>query len=679
MKARGFILVSTAAAVALSGAGVGGYFWSLAHERHWSGHPKLALVSCNHCHLNDTSGLPWAKPHPKHASPAALAVSPDGQRLYIAVDELDEIVEADAANRQVLRRAKVPGGPFGLALDAAGERLYVACRQQDRVAVVDTRELKEVASVDVGMLPVAVALAKSPDGERLIVANSGSDDASVLSLAPLKEIVRPATGREPYAVSVSSDGKLAFIVSRLAERGAPRTSGDTSDFPFIVPQTADPYHVMTPPASELTVLFTRSGRVFKRSALDSAHLSEGIAGAPTRGWMLAPLVKVRNLVPITQVANGWVMSTGFAISDLMGHVNQLPLDEANDYFADPSGIAVDPAGRRAYIASGGSDVISVVDLDRVADWLAKADAPARQSAIEDLTLSTQYVIARVPTGRNPRHVALSPDGRKLFVSVRLEDQVLVLDTETLRPAGEIVLDDGGGSDPIRRGERVFTKAAHTFQRQFSCRSCHPDAHVDGLAYDFDGDGIGDNLLDNRSLQGLAGTAPFKWNGKNPTLQVQCGPRFARVLMRTDAIPPDDLNDLVTFLMAQPPPRTLPYKRIGRPLTASEERGRRLFFATRQTDGTPIPRERQCQTCHRPPLFTNRLPSAVGTRGPRDTTDEFDTPHLLGIAASAPYLHDGRARTLEELWTTYQTNDLHGVSSYWNKHQLNDLIEYLKTL
>ncbi len=679
MNARGFILVSAAAAVAFAGVGGGGYFWSLAHERHWSGHPSLSLVTCNHCHLGNTDKLPWAKPHPKHASPAALAVSADGKRLYIALDELDEVVEADTASAQVLRRAKVPGGPFGLALDDAGERLYVACRQQDRVAVVDTRELKELASVDVGMAPVALALAKSPDGERLIVANSGSDDASVLSLSPLKEIVRPATGREPYALSVSDDGKLAFIVSRLAEREKPRTSGDTSGFPFIVPQTADPYHVMTPPASELTVLFTRSGRVFKRAPLDSAHLSESIASVPARGWMLAPLVKVRNLVPITQVANGWVMSAGFAISDLMGRVIQLPLDEANDYFADPSGIAVDAAGQRAYVASGGSDVISVVDLGRVAAWLVQADAATRQSAIEDLALSSQYVIARVPTGRNPRHVVLSPDGRKLFVSVRLEDKVLVLDTATLKPAGEIALDDGGGSDPIRRGERVFTKAAHTFQRQFSCRSCHPDAHVDGLAYDFDGDGIGDNLLDNRSLQGLAGTAPFKWNGKNLTLQIQCGPRFARVLMRTDAIPPDDLNDLVTYLMAQPPPRTIPFKRLGRPLTPSEDRGRKLFFATQRPEGTPIPRARQCQTCHRPPLFTNRLPSAVGTQGPRDSTDEFDTPHLLGIAASAPYLHDGRARTLEELWTTYQTNDLHGVSSYWSKHQLNDLIAYLKTL
>jgi cytochrome c peroxidase len=296
-----------------------------------------------------------------------------------------------------------------------------------------------------------------------------------------------------------------------------------------------------------------------------------------------------------------------------------------------------------------------------------------------LSLAEEYVVARLPTGRNPRHLALSPDGRRLYVSVRLEDQVWAVDTERFEVSARLVLSDGGARDPIRRGERVFTKAAHTFQSQFSCRSCHPDGHVDGLAYDFDGDGIGDNLLDNRTLQGIDRTAPFKWNGKNPSLQVQCGPRFARVLMRTDPIPPGDLEDLVTFLKSQPPARTRHFTELGKPLSPAAERGRQLFFATHQPDGTPIPIERQCQTCHRPPLFTNRLKSAVGTRGPRDVTDEFDTPHLLGIAASPPYLHDGRARTLEELWTTYQTNDLHGVSSYWSKHQLNDLIEYLKTL
>ena len=79
------------------------------------------------------------------------------------------------------------------------------------------------------------------------------------------------------------------------------------------------------------------------------------------------------------------------------------------------------------------------------------------------------------------------------------------------------------------------------------------------------------------------------------------------------------------------------------------------------------------------MYTVRLPFKVGSKGPFDTSDSFDAPHLLGVADSAPYLHDGRAQTLEELWTIYNTNDVHGVSSYMNKIQLNDLIEFLKTL
>jgi DNA-binding beta-propeller fold protein YncE len=673
MKPRGFVMVSLVSLVAAGGLGSGSYFWSVNHVRRWTGRADLGFVSCNHCHGNDLSKMAWAKPRPRHPAPAGLAVSPDGRRLYVALDDVDEVLEADAETLAVLRRARVAGGPFGLAVDAEGRRLFVACRHQDRVAQVNLDTLQEVESVSVGMAPVAVRFTATPAGERLIVANAGSGDVAVLSLAPLREVARPATGREPFGVGVSPDGQLAFVVSRLAEPNL--AAGGASAHPA----EAGYRHLFLPAASELTLLQPATGRVVRRVPLESAHLSEDLVYVPARGWALAPLVKVRNLVPIIQVANGWVMSSGLAVADRQGRVVQVPLDEANAYFADPAGIAVDPAGRRAYVASGGSDAISVVDLERLAAWLDRADEATRREAIRDLSLADEYVVARLPTGRNPRHLALSPDGRRLYVSVRLEDQVWAVDTERLEVSARLVLSDGGARDPIRRGERVFTKAAHTFQSQFSCRSCHPDGHVDGLAYDFDGDGIGDNLLDNRTLQGIDRTAPFKWNGKNPSLQVQCGPRFARVLMRTDPIPPADLEDLVTFLKSRPPARTRHFTELGKPLSPAAERGRQLFFATHRPDGTPIPIERQCQTCHRPPLFTNRLKSAVGTRGPRDSTDEFDTPHLLGIAASAPYLHDGRARTLEELWTTYQTNDLHGVSSYWSKHQLNDLIEYLKTL
>jgi DNA-binding beta-propeller fold protein YncE len=657
MKLKRIILIATSLVLASAGATVSGYFGLRIHQRLKSGRPDLGFVSCNHCHRVSLAKLPWAKPRPHHDAPGGIVVSPDGKTLFIALDDRDEIAEADVTSLTVIRRAKVPGGPFGLALDAAGQRLFVACPNQDRVAVLDTHDLKEQTCIAVGIRPTDVAYCQTPAGERLIVPNSGSDDISVLSVSPLSELIRTAAGREPYAVAMSGDGRRVYVANRVAVHD----------------------QILSPPASEVTVLDPANGHVLDREKLQSAHLAEGITPVPMRGWMLNSMVRVRNLVPITQVKDGWVMSTGLAISQENGEVTQIPLDEANAFFSDPSGVVASPDGKRAYVASGGADVVTVLDLDRLGAWLTQTDAAARGDAIRNMALSCRYVVTRIPTGCNPRHLALSPDGRRLFVAERLDDRVLVVDTTSLKPIGRIVLGDGGRNDPIRQGERVFTRARYTFQGQFSCRSCHPDGRVDGLSYDFDGSGIGDSLLDNRSLCGVAGTAPFKWNGKNPTLQFQDGPRFARVLMRTDPIPSAQLDELATFIEHLPPTRTIPWSQVGRPLTPAQERGRKLFFATQRTDGTPIPLALQCQTCHRPPLFTDRLLRSVGTKAPRDASGMFDTPHLVGIGASAPYLHDGRAKTLEEIWTTYQKDDLHGISSYWSKEQLNDLVEYLKTL
>lgn len=655
MSIRGLKWIGLVGLAGLVGA-LGHHFGGRAHIRRKLGQAPLAEATCFNCHFVSIQSLPWSKPRPHHDCPAGLAVSPDGKRLYIALDDRDEVAEADATSWAVLRRVKVPGTPSGLALDRAGNNLYVACKAADQIRVLDAGTLQETASLDVGMGPVALALCNTPRGQRLVVANSMSDDISVVALSPLKELARLEAGREPFAVAAASDGMRAFVANRLVGLASLKAI----------------------PESELTVLDPGLGRVVRRDGLRSAHLSEGVCLVPGRAWALTPLVKVRNLVPITQVANGWVMSSGFALSDLKsGELIQLPLDEANDFFSDPSMIVADPQGHFAYVASGGSDVVTIIDLDRVANWLGHAAPAEKQDAIYDLTLSPEYVSARIRTGRNPRQLALSPDGRRLFVAERLEDSVLVIDTSNRRPVGRIALGDGGLNDPIRRGERVFTSSAYTFQHQFSCRSCHPDGHVDGLSYDFDGDGIGDNLLDNRSLQGVAGTGPFKWNGKNPSLEVQCGPRFAKVLMRTEPFPPKALRDLTTFIRSLPPPR-VNRTRDGK-LTPAQERGRAIFFATKTPEGKPIPVSNRCVTCHAPPLYTVRLPFNVGTKGQFDTTEAFDTPHLLGVADTAPYLHDGRAQTLEEIWTLYSTNDTHGVTSYMNKIQLNDLVEFLKTL
>jgi hypothetical protein len=91
------------------------------------------------------------------------------------------------------------------------------------------------------------------------------------------------------------------------------------------------------------------------------------------------MVRVRNLIPITQVARGWVMSSGIAFARLdETETVQMPLDEANAYFADPADLVVHPRGDRAYVTSGGGDVVTVIDLDRMFEWLEHA-SPRRPS------------------------------------------------------------------------------------------------------------------------------------------------------------------------------------------------------------------------------------------------------------------------------------------------------------
>jgi cytochrome c peroxidase len=58
---------------------------------------------------------------------------------------------------------------------------------------------------------------------------------------------------------------------------------------------------------------------------------------------------------------------------------------------------------------------------------------------------------------------------------------------------------------------------------------------------------------------------------------------------------------------------------------------------------------------------------------------FDIPQLDRVYDRPPYLHTGQALSLEEIWTKFNVQDKHGVTSDMTKEELNDLVEYLKTL
>jgi cytochrome c peroxidase len=81
-----------------------------------------------------------------------------------------------------------------------------------------------------------------------------------------------------------------------------------------------------------------------------------------------------------------------------------------------------------------------------------------------------------------------------------------------------------------------------------------------------------------------------------------------------------------------------------------------------------------------PLFTTQRSYDVGTQAAFDKpTDKFDTPTLIELWRTAPYLHDGSAATVRDVLTTRNPHDLHGKTSDLSKQEIDDLCAYLLSL
>src|SRR5262249_42232807 len=127
----------------------------------------------------------------------------------------------------------------------------------------------------------------------------------------------------------------------------------------------------------------------------------------------------------------------------------------------------------------------------------------------------------------------------------------------------------------------------------------------------------------------------------------------------------EVDDLVAYLERLPAPRPKPVKLAHVEAVAH---GKALFKG-----------KAGCARCHQGQKMQDGKTHDVGTRGPTDTQDAFDTPSLRGVSDNAPYLHDGRAETLEEVFRKFNPRKRHGDADSLSGDELGDLVAYLKHL
>jgi YVTN family beta-propeller protein len=615
--------------------------------------PRTRHVAALCCLLISVSASHWIHASLASAaeidrSPLQVVASADGNWVYTANRTANSVSKIDVGAGKVVAEFAAGEGPTGVAISPDGGTVYVANRVADTLSVIDTATGNTRQSVPLANQPYDVLV--TADGT-ICVACVGKDEVVQLidpqSLAVTKSIV---VDRNPRHLALTGDGKRLLV-------------------------TCDDYDT----TRWLNVVDLAAGNVTRRVPLEMTSTLRGVAEVRP-GVALVAHLKPNPFAPLTQVQQGWVNTNAISFvyfdREPPQHVTLL-LDEFTRYYANPYDVALSPNGKFAYLACGGADQVLVVDLDQALALIERTPVEQRGQLRAKLSLSPAFVVGRIPVGANPYGLAMSADGQRVFVANHLGNSVSVVDSATKSVSATI--DVGGPAEltQLRRGEILFHSAAICFQGQFTCASCHPDGHTTGLSWDLEDDGLG-NPKNIRSFLGVKGTGPFRWQGEAPTIGAdECGPTVSGA-MRGPTLSESDLAALTAFV-TELPLMPNPYRGPQGEISAAAERGKLIFEE-----------DERCTQCHTPGRFSNgeRRDVGLGRGRPEDLklpngdtirATEFDVPHLFGVWDSAPYLHDGRAKTLLEIFQKHNPTDNHAETSDLSEAQLLDLVEYLKTL
>ncbi len=244
---------------------------------------------------------------------------------------------------------------------------------------------------------------------------------------------------------------------------------------------------------------------------------------------------------------------------------------------------------------------------------------------------------------------------------------------------------------IELGRRLFYDPILSKRYNIACADCHRQslAFSDGVALSTKGDSGSRLRRNSPPLINLAWAESLFWDGGASDLESQAyGP-----LMHPDEMG-TDLSEVVKRLQADPEyvqafhaafgPIPIASAYIARALAQFQ---RSIVSAGAKYDkfmmgqvtlsaierrGLALFQEKACASCHVPPLFTdggyhnNGLDSVFGDdhegihqgryriTNRRKDIGRFKTPTLRNIALTAPYMHDGRIETLDDVLEHYRT-------------------------
>ncbi len=607
----------------------------------------------------------------------------EGSVIYTANIDINTVSFVDAKDRDILAEVPVGDEPRQLTLSPDEKYLYVASMFDNKIDIISVKEQKVVDSIKTGIEPYGVVT--SQDGKTLYVANYRSGTVSVIDLENGKTIKEIEVGGRPRTLAITADGDKLYAPEYLQ--------------------------------ASINVIDTAKNKVIKEIQLADSpdkkdrKKSQGIPNAVEQ-FVISPDGKtawVPHLLTNVDTPINFEETIFPAISVIDLEKDEEIIDQRKELFeeinvtdnqnqpmivSNPYDIVFNKDGSKAFAVMSGSEDLVVFDLARGGN-------------------ATQ--ILRRIEGNNPRGAVLLSDGERLYVHNVMSHDLAMIDTggtgsyTRVKTGGKnLAIVSKDPMDPLEReGKTMFYSANSaeyaadiTGNNWMSCASCHADGDINGLTLTTPKGprNVPSNVVTTE-------TGLFMWDGSRDeftdyllTVQGEMGG-----MMDYDPgepLPPDveHMYDAMFAFLDNPesfPPPQSPYRQADGKLTEQAKAGKELFEG-----------KAGCISCHGGANFTDSG-KAVGKDGkltidntdylydigtaneldsnsdgdaraqmknPRDTK-HFDTPTLRGVWATAPYFHDGSAKTLEEAIRRHNLAEVSGLTS----KEVSDLTEYIKSI
>lgn len=528
----------------------------------------------------------------------------------------------------LLRSYPLDETPTGV-LVGDGKAYVTTFEQTGHLQIVDLESGRVEASIPTGSgacYPIF-----GPEGKKIYVCNQFSHTVSEVDPVAGRVTRTAEVLREPKSAVFSKDGKYLFVTNFLPAGRA--------DLDFV--------------ASCVSVIERSTFRKVKDIPLaNGSNALRGICITPDGRYVYVSHNLGRYTVPTSQLQQGWMNTSGFSVIDVAAQEFRgvILVDEPERGAAGVWDITCNEA--YVFVSHSGTHEVSLIDHPAMRTKFE--NYPNKELLDYDLNFLYGLRQRIALQGNGPRNLALSGD--RLYIPTYFADILNVLDIDS-RELQAIDLNPGRKESRIHKGEKYFNDADKCSQNWQSCNGCHPgDARMDAMNWDLMNDGVG-NSKNCKSLLFSHVTPPCMISGIRASAEIAVEAGFRHIQfyeLEREAL--DCVDDYLKALRPVPSPFL-----VDGELSDKAKEGRKVFDRLK------------CGDCHSGPYFTDGQIHRIG----QDIEFEkgWDTPTLREVWRTAPYLFDGRAATMMEVFDTHK----HGIEKKVSRKDLEALVEYVNSL